>query len=94
MDGRDDRFGTIIEGWKHRAHGSINAFYAGCEFGELLDVGSGDKGSSAPDQDDGFDRRVGATLAQGGFNSLGHARAERIDRRIVDRDNANVAIES
>ena len=53
---------------------------------ELADIGARDKTAAGADQHHRLDRRVGIAALDILDDALGHPRAQRIDRRVVDRD--------
>ena len=53
---------------------------------EGADVGAGDKAAAGADQHHRADRRVGIAALDALDDALGHARRQRVDRRVVDRD--------
>ena len=56
---------------------------------EGADVGAGDKAPSGADQHHRPDRRIGVAAFDILDDALGHARRERVDRRVVDLDDAD-----
>jgi hypothetical protein len=56
---------------------------------ELTNVGAGNEGAAGADQYHRFDRRVGVAALDTGDDALGHTRRQCVDRRIVDRDDAD-----
>ncbi len=65
---------------------------AGCDLAEFLDVRAGDEGTASTDQHDGLHGIVFFKLFQACDNSFRNARAQRVHRRIVHRENANFAV--
>ena len=88
MDGGDDRLLTgvehIVNALTQRQPGTIRSKGA--------DVGAGDEAAPRADQHHGLDRRIGVAARDALLDALGHARPERIHRRIVHGDDADVAL--
>jgi hypothetical protein len=59
---------------------------------EAADIRTGDETASVPHQHHRVDRRIGVRLVEAVDDPLRHARPERVHRRIVDNDNADVAV--
>ena len=59
---------------------------------ELADIGAGDKAASGADQHHRLDRWVGVALVERRDDALRHARRQRVDRRVVDRDDPDLAV--
>src|SRR4029077_20987122 len=55
-------------------------------------VGAGDKAAPGTDQHHRLDLGVGVALVERRDDALRHPRRQRVDRRVVDGDDANVAI--
>ena len=60
------------------------------DFPEFLDVCTGDKGASCPDDDDSFDARIVFGLFKPRDEPASNVLAERVDRRMIDFHNGNV----
>ena len=56
---------------------------------ELADVGAGDKAAPGADQHHRPDRRVGIAALDILDDALGHPGLQRVDRRVVDGDDAD-----
>ncbi len=56
---------------------------------ELADVGAGDEGAAAADQDDGVDIGVRAERLDTVLDAVAHGRRQGIHRRIVDGEDAD-----
>jgi hypothetical protein len=59
---------------------------------ELADVGAGDKAPARADQDHRLHRRIGVALVDRRRDALRHARRQGIHRRVVDGDDADIAV--
>ena len=92
VDGADDRLGAVFEGREQGIEDRGKRLLARGELAELVDIGPAAKDLARSGEDDSLDRRVARKLLDRGDDALGHARPERVDRRIIDRDDANVAI--
>ncbi len=87
MDRRDHRFRAVVE---HVV--GAPAGWRGGRPAELADVGAGDKAAAGADQHHGLDRWVGIAAVDRTDDALRHAGRQRVDRRVVDRDDTNIAI--
>ena len=86
VDGRHDRLGAIL----HRGLGLGEAGGLG-RLAELGDVGPGDEGAAAAGQHDALDRVVVGDLLEGLEQAQPHAVTQRVDGRVVDQDQGDVA---
>ena len=59
---------------------------------ELPDIGPGDKAAARADQHHRLDRGVGVALVERRDDALRHAGRHRVDRRVIDRDDPDLAI--
>ena len=82
---RDHGFGARIE----HLVGALSRNRRWAPGAELADVGAGDKAPSGADQHHRLDRGVGIAALDILDDALGHARAQRVDRRVVDGDDAD-----
>ena len=57
---------------------------------ELPYVGAGDEGPARAHHHDGLHVRIGRRAFDGGLNRFGNSRAQRVHRRIIDRDDGNL----
>ncbi len=64
----------------------------GGHFSEFANIGAGDEGSSAADHHDRLDLRVLVRCFDPGHDAVRHSGAQRVHRRIIDRDDANLAL--
>jgi len=87
-----DRLGAILHHRQARIQSDAAILLSGGHLAEFFDVGPGDKGSPAADEHDPLDRFVLLGRLDRRQDSLRHAGAHRIDRRIVDRNNRDVPI--
>jgi len=93
MDRGDHGLGGVLDALQHDVQtGSALAIAAGGDLPELFDVGPGDEGPSAADQDDGFYRVVALEQIDAGTNAFGNSWTQRIHGRIVDGDDSEVPI--
>ena len=83
MDRRDHRFRAVVE----HIIGPPSGRRRQRAPAELADIGAGDKAAPGADHHHRLDRRVGIALVDGRDDALRHARRQRVDRRVVDRDN-------
>ena len=87
MHGRDDRLRAVVD--QCDDVGQVRRLRRLAEFG---DVGAGDEGAAGADEHDRAVRGVVARLHQRVRQAGAHRVPERIDRRIVDRDDGDVAV--
>ena len=88
MDGRDHRFPAgvehVVDALSKRQTRTIGA--------EAADVGARDEAAAGADQYYGLDRGIGVGMRKAVLDAFRDTRAERIHRRIVDRDDADDAL--
>ena len=88
MNCSDDRLGRTFEGIDHfrerRRHGRL---------GKLRDVGAGKKRLAIADEYDDFDRGVCNSLIDALADPVAHLLRQRIHRRRIERQDANVAFD-
>src|SRR5215469_9492464 len=85
VDRRDDRLAAGVEDLM----GPATLYRRRAARAEGADVGAGDKAPASAYQHHRLDRRVGVAALDILDDPLGHAGRERVDRRVVDRDDAN-----
>ena len=85
VDRGDGRFGIAVQRGQHRGQHRLDRRFA--EFG---DVGPGEEGAPGADQHHCLDRRVAGELAKTVDQGATHGDAQRIDRWIVDGDDADL----
>ena len=88
----DHRLRAVFDDRQHRMQTRAPLLRPRPDLGELFDVGPRDKGFAAADQHDRFDRGIGRRGLHVGNDPLGHAGAERVDRRIVDRHDRDITV--
>ena len=88
MDRGDDRFRRTI----HDVIGPLADRHALAVGVEAADIGTGDEAAAIAHQHHRLDRRIGVRAVQAFDDALGDTRPERIDRRIIDDDDADVAV--
>ena len=88
VDRRDHRLRALVHHVVVRG-GSAAAQPA---LAELADIGAGDKAAPGADQHHRLDRRVGIALVERSDDALRHPRRQRVHRRIVDGDDADIAV--
>jgi hypothetical protein len=59
---------------------------------KLVDVGAGHERTPTADYDHGISAFIRFRLAEGLRQALDHARAQRINRRIIDGDDRDIAL--
>ena len=88
----DHRLRAIFNRLDHFQKVEVSFALARSDLAEFLDVSAGDERPAAADQNPAFDRIVVSDLLDGRRNAFRHAGAERVDRRVVDGDDADFAI--
>jgi hypothetical protein len=88
VNGDDHGLAVIFEFQEEREQ-AFTAGLSGSHLAEFFQVCAGDEGAAAADQDDGFDGGVLRDLIERFGNAFGDARAERVDRRIIDGDDGD-----
>jgi hypothetical protein len=86
MDGRHHRLRTALDEAEHLVESRLLR-----RLTELRDVGTGDEGPPRTDDDDRADVGVGAGSREAVAQPQTDPVAERVDRRITDRQNGDVA---
>ena len=86
VDRRDHRLGRVLDDVLDVLQGRT-----GHGLAELGDVGAGDEGLAVADQHDRLDRRVGDGGLEGALQPLADHGRQGVDRRRVQRDDADVA---
>jgi hypothetical protein len=89
--GGDHRLRAVFYRKKERQK-ALAFFLAGGDPAELLYIGPGYKGAASAYQDGGLDFGICGYLIDCRSYPFGHAGAERIDGRVVDGNDGNVAV--
>ena len=98
---RASRRRTRFHEWRRRAAASpgiacvrriVRRLVTRHELIELRDVRAGNKGSARANQDNGTDFRILLRLVQRRSNSFGHASADGIHRRVVNRQDRHAIL--
>ena len=89
MDRRDDRLGRVLDRRRARRAG-----WGGCGgLPNSRDVGAGDEGAPGADQHDRLDARVRVRRLDALLDALPHARRQRVDRRRIEGDRRDFAVD-
>src|SRR5262249_3753852 len=89
MNGSDDGLGAVFKRDQHVPHWCEIALVPRCDLAELLDVGAGNERAAATDQDNRLNRGIYLQGLYCSRDPFGHTWAEGVDRRVVDRDDAD-----
>ena len=87
VDRRDHRLFAAV----HHVVGAAAERRALAAGAEAADVGAGDEAAAGADQHHGADLRIGVAAVQRVDDAVRHARPERIHRRIIHHDHADIA---
>jgi len=87
MDRGDHRLGRILDQCDQ-----VGQRRAGARLAEFGDVGPGDEGLAAADQDDGANLGVGDGLVDAALDAVAQPRRQRVDRRRIQRQQGDVAL--
>ena len=87
MQGRHDQLGRILHGRDHVVQVRPRRRLA-----ELADVGAGDEGPAAADQDDGVDAGILAERLDALLDAGADGRGQRVHRRIVDGEDSDAPL--
>ena len=85
VNGDDDWLVAVFD-FQKKWEQACAARFSGSHFAEFFDIGAGNEGAAAADEDDGFDGGILRNLIEGVGNALGDAGAERVDRGIIYGD--------
>ncbi len=66
--------------------------FAGGHLSEFLDIRACNKGAASPNEHRGFDAVISVDLFDRFEDSLRYARAQSVDRRIVDGDDGDAVV--
>ena len=87
MDGGDDRLRAAFQGRLELGKGRALRRLA-----ELGNIGAGDEGTAGTDDDDGLHGGVGGGLRDAVANPVAHIGGKRVDRRIIDSHERDIAL--
>jgi hypothetical protein len=90
VDRTHDRLREVLEGAEERGEAFAALLLAGGDLLELLDVGAGDERLARADQDEPLHRPVAPRGLEGGVDPFRDAGADRVHRRVVDGDDADL----
>ena len=89
VHGGDHRLGGVFQGQDHAQQVRLLQRFGRAKF---ADVGTARKGLAGTGNHDGLDRGVVIGAVQAGGNALARGQAQTVDRRVVQRDDGDLAV--